>query len=228
MKFTSVDGQPKKSIGEFTYDTLKNKILTLELRPGQKISENEIARKLDVSRAPVRDSFVKLAQEKLLDIYPQSGTVVSLIQLDYVEEGRFVREHIERAIVKQACEVLSEDHLFQLESNLMMQELCEKKGNHSKLFELDNEFHKLLFYGCGKIRTWEMMEFMNSHFNRLRQLRVFSTLEWSEIIAQHKHIYELIKQKLPDQADQRMSDHLRLVFFEKDCLVARFPDYFKL
>lgn len=216
------------STRDFTYETLKTQIMNLELKPGTKISEKEVADKLEVSRTPVRESFLKLSEEELLEIYPQRGTTVSLIDLDHVEEARFVRENIERAIVRVACENFSEEYLFQLETNITMQELCGEKGDYSRLYQLDDEFHKILFFGSGKIRTWSMLQQMNSHFNRLRMLRLSSTaFNWDIIISQHKEIFQLINEKNPQKAEEVMMKHLRLAVIEKDALREGYPDFFK-
>lgn len=114
------------STRDFVYESLKNRITELELKPGLKISEQEIASELNVSRTPVREAFLKLSQEDLLGIYPQIGTIVSLIDLELVEEARFVRENMEKAVVKEACQVFKQEQLFKLESNIAMQELCLK------------------------------------------------------------------------------------------------------
>ncbi|MBU3181932.1 GntR family transcriptional regulator [Clostridium psychrophilum] len=68
------------------------------------ISEIEILEKFNVSRTPVREAFARLSQEGLISVYPQKGTFVSLIDLLSVEEARFMREHLERAILRLACE----------------------------------------------------------------------------------------------------------------------------
>ncbi|WP_425440548.1 GntR family transcriptional regulator [Planifilum fimeticola] len=217
----------KGSTREFIYQTLRDKILRLELKPGIKISEAEISEQLKVSRTPVRESFLKLSQEDLLEIYPQKGTFVSLIDLDLVEEGRFVRENIERAIVRVACDSFSDEHLFQLETNLKMQEICNEKQDYTRLYRLDDEFHKLLFFGCGKIRTWNMLQQMNTHFNRMRHLRLLSSLEWDVIVAQHQEIFRLINDKRKDQAEEAMIKHLRLAVMEIDLLTAQYPEYFR-
>lgn len=222
------ESRAKGSTRDFTYKTLKTQILNLELKPGTKISEKEVAQKLQVSRTPVRESFLKLSEEELVEIYPQRGTIVSLIDLEHVEEARFVRENIEKAIVKVTCEDFSEEYLFQLETNITMQELCGEKGNYSKLYQLDDEFHKILFYGCRKIRTWNMLQQMNSHFNRLRMLRLStSALNWDIIISQHKEIFQLINEKRPEKAEEVMTKHLRLAVIEKDVLKESYPDFFK-
>ena len=217
----------KGSAREFIYQTLRDKILKLELKPGAKISESEISHQLKVSRTPVRESFLKLSQEDLIEIYPQKGTFVSLIDLELLEEGRFVRENIERAIVRMACAGFPEEYRFQLETNLKMQEVCNEKRNYSRLYQLDDQFHRILFFGCGKIRTWNLMQQMNTHFNRMRHLRLFSSLEWDVIVAQHKEIFRLITEQKADLADEAMIQHLRLAVTEIDLLISQYPDYFR-
>jgi GntR family transcriptional regulator, rspAB operon transcriptional repressor len=227
LVFIANDNRNNGSTRNYIYHTLKEQIITLTLEPGTKISEKEVAEQLKVSRTPVRESFLQLSQEELLEIYPQRGTFVSRIDLSHVEESRFVRENIEKVIVKLACDKLTDDDLFQLQTNIAMQETCEKKDNHEKLFELDDDFHKILFSACGKNRTWNMLQLMSSHFKRLRLLRLSSYLDWSIIISQHKQIFELIKKNEPDKAAEVMSEHLRLVVIEKELLKERYPTYFK-
>lgn len=214
------------STRDYSYNILKEKILNLELEPGTKISEKEIAEELNVSRTPVREAFMKLAQEELLDIIPQSGTIVSRINLEYVEEGRFIREKVEKEIVILACQEFPEEFRFKLESNIAMQELCVGQNNFLKLFELDEEFHQILFRGCRKIRTWNMLQLLNSHFQRLRLLRLSRDSNWENIISQHKEIYRLIVNKNAEQASKVMEQHLRLVVIEQDLLKERYPHYF--
>ncbi|KKI93695.1 GntR family transcriptional regulator [Bacillus sp. SA1-12] len=214
------------STRDYVYQTIKGRIINLELKPGTKISEKEIAEKLEVSRTPVREAFLKLSQEELLGIYPQSGTVVSKIDLDHVEEARFTRENIERAIVRLACEVFDDNKLFRLETNVAMQELCLGKGTYHQLFELDEEFHKILFEECNKLRTWKMIRNMNSHFDRLRVLRLAANTDWNVVVSQHKEIYQAIMEKDPKKAERLMVQHLKLVNFEKDEIEVRYPDYF--
>lgn len=132
----------KGSTRAYSYHVLKEQILQLKLEPGTKISEKEIAEQLNVSRTPVREAFMKLAEEELLDIIPQSGTVVSRINLAHVEEGRFIREKIEKEIVALACDSFGEDFRFRMETNIYMQDVCSTQKNFNKLFELDESSTK--------------------------------------------------------------------------------------
>ncbi len=215
------------STRDFVYSTLKKQIIELKLKPNFKISEQEIADELHVSRTPVREAFLKLSQENLLRIFPQKGTFVSEIDLDLVEEGRFIRENIESAIVREACDTFESDQLFQLETNLTMQMLCLKKDTYHRLFELDDQFHQLLFEGCNKSRTWKMIREMNSHFDRLRMLRLSSNTDWETIVSQHEEIFHCISVKDANRAEELVIKHLNLVNFEKEELTLHYPKYFK-
>ncbi|GAF64185.1 GntR family transcriptional regulator [Alkalihalobacillus trypoxylicola] len=214
------------STRDFVYHTIKAQIINWELKPGTKISEKEVATQLKVSRTPVREAFLMLAHEELLGVYPQSGTIVSHIDLALVEEGRFVRQQIERAIVEEVCLTFNSEQLFKLESNLTMQELCLEKGSHQRLFELDEEYHRIMFEGCNKVRTWNMIRQMNSHFDRLRVLRLVANTDWDGLVSQHKRIFEYICQKDIESAVHEMSIHLERILYEKDELKKLYPDYF--
>ena len=73
------------TMGSRVFDTLRQAIVQLQLRPGNPLSEAEIARQLGVSRQPVREAFIKLSEIGLLEIRPQRGTFVRLISIREVE-----------------------------------------------------------------------------------------------------------------------------------------------
>ncbi|MBB3125348.1 DNA-binding GntR family transcriptional regulator [Paenibacillus rhizosphaerae] len=220
----STEQKIKGSTRSYSYNLLRERILHLQLEPGTKISEKEIADELNVSRTPVREAFMKLAEEELLDIIPQSGTVVSRINLTHVEEGRFIREKLEKEIVALACDQFDEESRFRIEANIAMQELCTAQKHYYRLFELDEEFHQILFHATGKARTWKLMQQLN--FNRLRLLRLSRDSDWDNIILTHKEIYWLIIHKKREQAMKVMEKHLSQVVVEQDLLKEEYPHYF--
>lgn len=217
----------QRSIRESVYQSVRSKILSLELPPGTKISEKDISIEYAVSRTPVREVFIKLAQEDLLDIYPQRGSFVSLIDMEHVEEARFIREHLEKAVVREACHKLSEQDLFLLESNLAGQALCHEKENYLHMLELDEEFHQIIYTRSGKTRTWSIVQQMNSHFYRLRMLRLAHSLFWDTILSQHKDTLLALKQRDPDKVEKITEEHLRLVIVEKEQVREKYREYFK-
>ena len=74
-----------ENIKEFIYRTLKYNIMTLFLKPGEKISESELQNFFNTSKSPIREALVKLKEEKLIEAIPQKGTFISKINLKLVE-----------------------------------------------------------------------------------------------------------------------------------------------
>lgn len=217
-----------ESVSEYVYRTLKYNIIDMHLSPGQNISEKEMAEVLHVSRTPVREAFIKLSQEELLDIYPQKGTYISLIDLNHVEESRFMRFTLERAVINLACEIeFPAEILFEMQLNLNTQELCVGENIQNKLFELDEEFHRLIFAGCNKKRIRTMIEQMSAHFNRVRILNLASQQYWKLVVSEHRQIFEAIKYKKPIQARRVTEEHLTRVIYDQAELKIKYPDYFK-
>jgi GntR family transcriptional regulator, rspAB operon transcriptional repressor len=215
------------STRDHVYEVLKEDIISLKLIPGRSISEKEISEMLQVSRTPVREAFVKLAQEELLEVYPQRGTFVSLIDLHHVEEARFIREHLERAAVRVACESFPKEYLQKLEANFMMQKLSVEEKDYTRLFELDEEFHYTIAIGSGKERIWSVIQQMNAHLNRIRMLSLAAKYNWDLILSQHKSIIESIKKKDADSAEKFMEEHLKKLTFEQEDLKKEYLKYFK-
>ena len=217
----------KNSTSKTIYYKLREEIINLQLVPGVNISEKELSEKYNVSRTPVREAFVRLSQEGLLSIYPQKGTVVSLIDLSAVEEGRFLREHLERAVIKQACEEFPQEKIYALEMNLKFQKMYMQDHDYKKLFEADQEFHKIIFDGCNKNRIWTTIHDMSTDFQRIRLLRLLANFTWDSIYLQHKAIVDSIKNKTPEIAEEIMKEHLNMVIFDKDQVKESYPNYFK-
>lgn len=227
MRLELLHKETSESIKEYAYRVMRKNIIDLNLKPGEVITENEIANVLSVSRTPVRETFSKLVTEELLEIYPQRGTFVSLIDLKRVEEARFMRLNLEKAVIKLACQDFPKDVLFELESNLNQQEFCLSKKNYVLVFDLDNAMHELIFKGCGKGRVWSAICNMNGDYDRIRSLRLSSELDWNENITHHKMIIEAIKEKDADLGQRIIHEHLTKIDTEQDVLKAKYPEYFK-
>ena len=93
------------SVQEMVYRTLRDKIICMELKPGTIISTQEIADCMSVSRTPVREAFIRLQREDLLDVTPQRSTVVSKINMSRVYQERFIREALEIEVIQKFIDV---------------------------------------------------------------------------------------------------------------------------
>lgn len=218
---------PQESTREYVYRFLKVNIMNLHFEPGSALSEKEIALLLDVSRTPVREAFIQLSQEYLLDILPQKGTYVSLIDVENVQESKFLRETLEKAIIELACKEFPSEKIFELQSVITLQELCLREKNYSKFYELDETLHRTIFEGCKKARIWFMIQQMHTHYNRVRRLNIFGGHELDRILEQHKNLVKAIREKDVELGKKTVDLHLNKVRFDIKELADIYPQYFK-
>ena len=153
LSLETLSRETGESVREWAFRTILYNLVNLVLLPGAAVSENDVASALGISRTPVRETFIRLAQEGLLDVYPQKGTYVSLVDEQRVEEGRFMRLCLEGRTVELACEEFSSESMVALRANLQLQRLAISEKNASRFFALDEEFHRIIFATCRKERT---------------------------------------------------------------------------
>ena len=177
---------------EYAYRYLKGNIISLNFAPNSKISEADIAKELELSRTPIREALLELAKSKLVVIYPQRGSFVSKIDYNLVEESRFVRLVLEKAIVEIVCENTNSEFLDRLEININTQKYYLEKKDKSHLLELDNEFHKMLFEAANKLQSYELIESISGHFNRLRNLSL-NAIKDIKTVSDHESIFFAVK-----------------------------------
>ena len=96
-------------------------IIHIELRQGSAVSENELSSSISLSRTPVCEALIELNRIGLVEIRPQRGSYISKIDYAIVEESGFVRFVMETAVVKRACESITDAYLFALEQNIAQQ-----------------------------------------------------------------------------------------------------------
>ena len=198
----------KETCKEYVYRVLKDNIMSLELSPGEILSESDLSKKLNVSRTPIREVLIKLKAEKLIEVKPQAGTYVSQIDWNLIEEAIFIRYNLEKEALKEACENFSEDTLIEMEKCLFAQKLVAQKGNNLLEFHnLDKEFHKLIFIGINKSNVWESICNISTHYNRMRLLSE-TKIDKAQIIKQHEEMISIIKNKDFNKIDEYIEKHI--------------------
>ena len=154
----------RRTTADIVYDYLYEAIVTLELLPGTKLSEADIAKRFDVSRQPVRDAFTKLESQDLLLIRPQKATQVRSFSMERIEHARFVRLAVELEVVRAACSVWRPEHALALKENLAEQLSVIEKNETERFHQLDYEFHRLICELSGKPLAFETSKLLK-YFN---------------------------------------------------------------
>ncbi len=198
----------KETGKEYAYRVLKNNIMSLELKPGELLSESDLSEKLSISRTPIREVIMRLKSEHLIEVKPQAGTYISLIDKELINEAIFMRRLLEKEVLNEVCSELSEELFMELEKNLFAQKLVvNKEGKENEFHNLDKEFHKLIFIACNKVNIWESIMKISTHYNRMRLLSE-TKIDKYQIINQHEEMISIIKNRQLDKIDEYIEKHI--------------------
>lgn len=217
---------PRENGRDYAIRILKDNIVRLELAPGSSINAREVAEQLHLSRTPVREALLELAKSKIVEVYPQSGSVVAPIDYALIEEAWFVRSVLETAVVELACDTVTPEGLEELEHNVKLQEFYREDKDLEKLLELDNEFHQMLFRIAGKQQAYELMRSMMVHFDRVRHMSL-NAVSNLKLVEDHRGIFEAVKARDGKLAKQKMERHLERYRVDEEAIRRRYPEYFR-
>ena len=203
---------------------LRDRIIRNELLADQKISESEIAEHYGVSRQPVREAFIRLAEEGLVAIRPQRGTSIRRIGLSAVRDARFIREAIEADIVTLLAERPDPTALAVLRGQLAEQRQIAE-SNPRDFIAADETFHRTLAEAAGKTDIWHRVQGLKSQMDRVRFLSI-DRFEVRHLVDQHEAIVDAVAAGDVVAADDAMRRHLRAILNDLPIIAQENPDFF--
>ncbi|MBR1440930.1 MAG: GntR family transcriptional regulator [Lachnospiraceae bacterium] len=218
--------KPGESASDYAFRVLKQNIVSVALKPGMLVSENDLASSLGLSRTPVREALNELAKVSVVETYPQRGTFIAKIDPEMVEDSRFLRKILDEAVIKLACRETDPLILKKLEDNVDLQEFYLTKENTEKIRDLDDRFHKLLYDAAKKEFIFDMRSGVMIHFDRVRTLSM-ETIKDMKIVADHKNMLAAVKEHDEEKAVALVEKHLSRYSFDAEVIKARYPEYFK-
>ncbi|MDP1730478.1 MAG: GntR family transcriptional regulator [Devosia sp.] len=200
-----------RSTAQNVYELLRGDIVLGVLQPLQAIRESEIAERLGVSRTPVREALLRLANLGLVDIYPQSGTRVSPSRLEKVRAAQLIREAVEVEVARRACGCITDRQIAGLRHLIEDQSVAARRNDTRRLFELDEEFHRAIYAAAGLLAVADELEDVKVHLNRLRYVSVNWPRGGEKITGEHEAILAALQSRDEDKAAAAMTVHLRAV-----------------
>lgn len=190
------------------FDYLHEEILSLNLRPGDKISEAEIAAQFGVSRQPVRDAFSRLANEDLLLIRPQRATEVKRFSMREIKKSRFVRTAVEKEVLLCASLHCDASGAAMLDAAIAEQEEAVAAKNVEKFGLLDYEFHKSLCKIAQADFAFDVILNEKSKVDRLCMLGLSKDARMPDLVDDHRGIAAAVKNNDPERAIEIGMFHL--------------------
>jgi GntR family transcriptional regulator, rspAB operon transcriptional repressor len=190
------------------YSDLRVELVSLQRRPGEAISEAEIALSYGVSRTPVREAILKLSDEGLLEIFPQSGIFVSRIPVAALPEAIIIRKALEETTAGLAAQRATSSQILVLHSILQRQREANAAGDGDAFHHADEMFHAGIAEVAGHPGIWRLIQQVKVHVDRYRRLTLPLQGRIAHAIAEHENILAAIEARDPARARTAMEAHL--------------------
>lgn len=202
--------EQRTTLGDRAYESIRDAIISLRLKPGQMVYEAELSSTLGVSRTPVRGAFRLLLTEELIEILPQRGIRIAYISKKTVEEARFVRESLELSGFRLAArkwrssEEPSRSAETRIEASLAEQRKTAASEDYEAFLQSDEFWYRSILEQAGNATLLKVISDMRAHLNRIRYLELRTRHHFEAVIEQHSAMFEAVRNNQEDEAAIRV------------------------
>ncbi len=161
-----------------------------------------------MSRTPAREAILRLSDEGLIDIFPQSGTFVAPIPLEELPEAIAIRRVLEEATAREAAGRAGRADVAFLRAELALQHEREAAFDHEGFHDADERFHALLATIAGRTRFWQVIVQIKTQVDRFRRLTLPVAGRMGSVVAEHAAIVDALEAGDGDGAAAAVARHL--------------------
>ena len=196
------------SLKDRVYQNIKFQIINNNLKPGIRLLEEEIAKAMNISRAPIREAFNRLEKEGFVTIIPRKGAAVSNITTQMIEDIFEIRENLESLAINNSLGKISMENLEKIGNNF--KKFINKPTNvenRMQYLSLDKKFHNLLIKNCGNEKLVEILSNLQEQIHWIRNISL-KRIAFSGSIEEHLSIIESLKKNDADLVIKSLLKHL--------------------
>jgi DNA-binding GntR family transcriptional regulator len=199
------------SKAERVYDLLRRRIRELALPPGAPLRKEEIALELGVSRAPVSEAIARLAEEGLVEVFPQHGSFVAPIRAADVRESLFIRTALETEAMRRLAPAAGPSLLAELDDNLAAQTEALADGDLGRFYDLDESLHAVIFAATETPRALRLLDSARAPVDRMRRLALPEPGRAQDTLEEHRRLVEALRTGDAEFSAAAMRVHLATV-----------------
>jgi GntR family transcriptional regulator, rspAB operon transcriptional repressor len=208
------------------YSDLRTELVSMLRAPGEAVSEAEIALAYGVSRTPVREAILKLSDEGLLEIFPQSGIFVSRIPIAALPEAIIIRKSLEATTAHLAAERATSSQILVLQSILERQREANAAKDSDTFHRADELFHATIAEVAGYPGIWTLIQQVKVHVDRYRMLTLPQKGRIARVIAEHETLLNAIEAHDAPGARVAMEFHLERLLSHISATQSINPEFF--
>jgi len=208
------------------FDVLRNEIIGLQLAPGSDVSRSALAARFGVSQTPIREALLRLEQQGLVDVFPQSGTMISLIDTRQARQAQFLRVAVEAEVAETISQNPTAYDLSEAEAILAeMWRIWRGTNDPRAIRPPDQSFHAALCEAVGHGELWELVVARSGNVDRMRSINIFPG-KAEKILAEHAELLEALNAGDAARARAAVRLHLSGTLRAVDDMRAAYPHYF--
>jgi DNA-binding GntR family transcriptional regulator len=219
-------GRPRATVSSRIYSDLRAELASLQRRPGETISEAEIALSYGVSRTPVREAILKLSDEGLVDIFPQSGIKVSRISMAALPEALVVRKALEETTTRIAARLATPSQILALHSLIERQREADAADDRDAFHQADELFHAGIAEIAKYPGIWKLIQQVKVNIDRFRRLTLPQAGRITGVIEEHRRILSAIEAHDVDGAAFAMGKHIERLLGDIAAIKDVNPEFF--
>ena len=193
---------------DVVFNTLRQAILTGELKPGERLMEIHLANRLGVSRTPIREAIRKLELEGLVKMIPRRGAEVAQITEKSMNDVLEVRRAMDVLCVELACERISDEELERLKKACVDFEQAVKTKDAKRIAQADVALHDIILHATGNMRLIQLVNNLSEQMYRYRFEYIKDFSQHERLVEEHRIIYESLVQKNKETASQAAKTHI--------------------
>lgn len=212
LDITSTTTNNRGNYAEEVVARLREDIVTGRLRPNERLVDSSIARKMNMSRTPVREALKQLEMQGYLSRLPNGGLIVTDHSPSQIRNLYEIREALEIMALKLTCQRATQEQIDQaVELHERMLEVI-RKHDVEQFIELNSTFHNVLFSACGNEQLWTLLQTFRDQFFDRRLVRVFNVSDWRSMPKQHQRLLDAVRQRKPRLVEKAVHEHVRTAF----------------
>ena len=193
---------------DVVFNTLRQAILTGELKPGERLMEIHLAERLGVSRTPIREAIRKLELEGLVTMIPRRGAEVAQITEKSMSDVLEVRRALDALCVELACDRITEEELARLEQACSDFEAAVKTRDNKVIAQADVKLHDIIVQATVNSRLIQLVNNLSEQMYRYRFEYIKDSSRHENLVEEHRIIYESILKKDKETASRAAETHI--------------------
>ena len=218
----------KKVEGNDVYSVLRDDIINLRLRPGAFFSIRDLCTFYNVGRSPGREALIRLEQEGLVTFLPQRGTMISKLDLERIDNERYIRRSIEENVMRDFVGMFSNTVILRLEEMLREQRALQEEQDQRGFLDADDRFHQVFYQQAGREYCCSVIDKECSNYRRMRLLAQMTDPDAMEkSIDEHAALVDAVSMRDMEKVMSCFYLHLDRIKSQERKIVRRFADLFQ-